>query len=120
MKNIFITISLLLTLVVAGCRTQDIRTVEIEVPGMQCELCVERVRRALAQHATEGVKADKTEFDLAARRVRVTYDSMVIASKNIEFSIAAAGYEVNTTPYPIPADPTAAAALPATCREHRD
>ncbi len=119
MKNFFITLSLLLTLVVGGCRTQDIRTVEIEVPGMQCSLCVGRVRRALEQHATEGVRAKDLEFDLATRRVSVTYDSMLIAIKNLEFAIAAAGYEVAAEPYPIPADPTAAAALPASCREHR-
>jgi hypothetical protein len=43
---------------------------------------------------------------------------MKLAIKNLEFGIAAAGYDVRTLPYAIPADPKAREALPEGCRNH--
>jgi hypothetical protein len=51
-------------------------------------------------------------FNLRDGTVSVTYDSMVIARKNIEGAIADAGFAAND----IPADAKAAAALPPDCR----
>ena len=118
MKRAFAIVALASALLAGGCRTQDIRTVVIGVPGMRCAECAKRVEAALAAMGNEGVKADKLAFDTAAGTVTVTYDSMLVAIKNLEFAIAAAGYAVTAKPYPLPADPTAAAALPAPCREH--
>jgi copper chaperone CopZ len=99
-----------------GCRVKDVRTVSIQVPGMQCAECEQRVTRALA--ALEGVKGDSIKPDTASKVVSVTYDSMKVAIKNLEYAIANAGYTVVTKPYDLPADPKAVEALPPECRDH--
>ena len=59
-----------------------------------------------------GVKPQKLRFDLDARLVEVTYDSLFVARKNIEFTIADAGFNANE----VPANSEAAASLPPECR----
>jgi copper chaperone CopZ len=92
----------------AACRLQDIRTKTIQVPQMKNEECQRIIGKALAQ--AEGVLADSIRFGPGT--VTVTYDSMKLALKNLEFIIADAGFDANRTP----ANATARAALPATCR----
>lgn len=99
-----------------ACRVHDIRTVVIQAPGVRCGDCAGRVRSALA--ALDGVKVEDLAFDLERGAITVTYDSMVVAIKNLEFAVAAAGYAVDAKPFPLPADPAARAALPETCRAH--
>jgi hypothetical protein len=41
--------------------------------------------------------------------VEITYDSMKLAIKNLEFAVADAGFEVKAEPYDIPPHPSAAA-----------
>jgi len=57
-----------------------------------------------------GIKAIQPDFQ--QRTLAVTYDSMVIARKNIEFTIAGAGFDAND----IPAPTNVVAALPAACK----
>jgi copper chaperone CopZ len=116
MKPVFPLLLSAVLLLVAGCRTKDVRTVVISAPGMRCEECAKRV--ALALSAVEGVDTRTLDFDVEKGTVAVTYDSMVTAIKNLEFAVAGAGYAVEAKPYPLPPDPTAVAALPAPCREH--
>lgn len=116
MKRILSLLLLAGLLAAGGCRTKDVRTIVIHAPGVRCNACAERVTRALV--ALEGVDAKALAVDVAKGTVTVTYDSMLVAIKNLEFAVAAAGYAVEAKPYPLPADPTAVAALPAECREH--
>ena len=57
-----------------------------------------------------GIKAIQPDFQ--KRTLTVTYDSMVIARKNIEFTIAGAGFDAND----IRAPTNAVAALPTACK----
>jgi len=99
---------LLAALGAVGCRQAEIREKTIAVPQMKNAGCEKIVEAALAK--TEGVFADKTE--VGAGRVTVTYDSMRLGLKNLEFAIASAGFDAGTTL----ADPKAREALPAECR----
>ena len=93
----------------AGCRMADIRTTEVLTPTVRNEAAAEHVRQAL--RPLRGVDHDKLVFDFDAGTVSVTYDSMQVARKNIELSIAYAGFDAND----IPAEPAARAALPPEC-----
>ncbi len=92
----------------SGCRKQDMRTVTIQVPGLKDQECARIVQDAFIRYP--GIKT--VQPDIAARTVRVTYNSMVIARKNLEFIIANAGFDAND----IPANTNAAANLPAAVR----
>lgn len=80
-------------LVMSGCRVSDVRTLTVAVPGMVAESDVQRIQNALAP--LNGIEKDKAVFDVKSRKITVSYDSMVIAHKNIEIAIAEAGYEAN-------------------------
>lgn len=97
-------------LAVAGCRKQDVRTVTVSIPEMHNSACVRIVGDALVKQM--GVKPDALMFNLEQKTVMVTYDSLIIARKNIEFAIADVGFSANE----VPADTNAAAALPPECR----
>jgi copper chaperone CopZ len=90
-----------------SCRQQDVRTVTVHVPGLKDDASAEKVRKALA--ATEGVVADKVRVDVGARKAVVTYDSMKVAIKNIEFAVADAGFSAKAeqSEKPVPAKPRA-------------
>ncbi|MDD2461356.1 MAG: heavy-metal-associated domain-containing protein [Kiritimatiellia bacterium] len=92
MKRFFTWMALALFFMV-GCRVSDVRDMEVRVPEMTRDEDVQKVRAALAQLG--GVDHEKTEYDAASRTVRVWYDSMVVAHKNIEIAIAEAGYDAN-------------------------
>ena len=70
----------------------------------------ERVRYALSGYE-EFRMLRQVETDPDARIVRVTYDRRRCALKNIEWMIAAYGFDAGGTP----ATPEAAARLPETC-----
>lgn len=93
-----------------SCRQQDLRTFKIRVPEMHNAACAEVVGRALAR--VNGVQQESIRIDVGDRSVTLTYDSMVLSLKNIEYAIAQAGFTAND----IPADAEARAALPPECR----
>lgn len=100
----------LAVLLAVSCRRQDVRTAAIHVPEMKNEACVEIVLRAV--HDLPGVAPDKTRVDRVTRMVFVTYESLNLAIKNIEFAVADAGFAANT----VPVNAKAAEELPAECR----
>jgi copper chaperone CopZ len=77
---------------VCGCRVSDVRTFAVDVPGMTTQADVEKIQVALG---TIGLPREKIAVDLAGRKIVVTYDSMIVAHKNIEVAIAEAGYDAN-------------------------
>lgn len=95
MKIMFSLMALALTMLV-GCRVSDVREMTVQVPGMVSEADKQHVQAALTPLV--GVEKDKVVFDLAGHTVRVRYDSMQIAHKNIEIAIAEAGYDANGIP----------------------
>ena len=99
---------MLLIVCLAGCRKQDMRTVVVAVPALKNPACAQVVQDAFIRQP--GIKAIRPDFQ--QRTLTVTYDSMVIARKNIEFTIAGAGFDAND----IRAPTNAVAALPAACK----
>ena len=87
----------------AGCRRVDWRDFDVKVPTATAA-DVAAMRGALAQY--EGVDATSIAFDESARVLRLRYDSMKLAKKNIEMTIARLGFAANgVTPESIGAAP---------------
>ena len=82
-----------LGILLTGCRVSDVRKLTIDVPGMATGEDEQRIRKALAP--LNGVDKDQAVFDMTNHTVKLTFDSMVIATKNIEIAIAEAGYDAN-------------------------
>jgi len=80
-------------LTICGCRIRDERELAIKVPQMQSEKDVIQVRSALLH--LDGLNMKEARFDLTKHMVIVSFDSMVVAYKNIEIAIAEAGYDAN-------------------------
>jgi hypothetical protein len=78
----------------SGCRQRELRTVTIRCPQVQGSQAVERVVQALS--AADGVVSGTVV--IAEGRVTVTYDSLKMALKNLEFTIADCGFDANDTP----------------------
>ncbi len=87
---------MLLVVCLAGCRKQDVRTVVVAVPGLKNTACTQIIQDAFMRQP--GIKAIVPDFQ--QHTLTVTYDSMVIARKNIEFTIAGAGFNANDIPAP--------------------
>lgn len=108
MNRLFYSLCVI-AIVAVGCRVRDVRTFEIHCPGMVNQACVDVISRALAPLFAD---PNAVQVDLQRRMVTVTYDSLTMSRKNIEFFIADAGFAAND----IPADQDAAATLPEACR----
>jgi copper chaperone CopZ len=93
-KKTFKLFSLALVLSVAfvGCRRTDVRDFTVTVPSMTQE-DVSIIKEALSVYG--GVDQSSLKFDLASRTVKMKYDSMQLAKKNIEMAIAKKGLEAN-------------------------
>ena len=95
MKKTMIGIALAL-LALAGCRQKDVREFTVEVPALTQtnEVAVTTaIRNALAGCC--GIDMGSLEFDSANHCLRLRYDSMQTAKKNIEFALAEAGFQAN-------------------------
>lgn len=101
----------LVVAVLQGCRGYDKRTITISVPEMKNRECAQRIASALANKPGIGPE-NKFSVDIDTRTVTITYDSMLLAKKNIEFLIADAGFSANE----VPANAEAVKALPPECR----
>jgi len=95
-------------LLVVSCRQQDVREVVIKVPGVKNQACAKIIQDTFMLQP--GIVSVRPDFQ--KREITVKYNSMVIALKNIEFTIAAAGFDANDTR----ARTNAVAALPPECR----
>ena len=111
----------------ASCRRTDIRTVQIMVPDMKTPVGQERVISAVRN--VPGVQTQSVGVDLDNAVVVVSYESLLLSKKNIEFAIAKAGFrviEIVSKPSgvmftnEIPADAEAQKNLPAECRPGGD
>lgn len=91
----------------AGCRRQDVRTIVIDVPGMENETHASMVIHAM--RTIPGVDTNSVRVDFSRHTVTVRYESLVASLKNIEMAISDAGFAAND----VPANPAAAARLAA-------
>lgn len=109
MKSVCTLIVAMATIVlVVSCRQQDVREVVIKVPGLKNPTCAKIIQDAFMRQP--GIVSIRPDFQ--KHEIAVTYNSMVIALKNIEFTIAAAGFDANDTQ----TQSNAVAALPPECR----
>ncbi|MEI6972213.1 MAG: hypothetical protein WCL44_11950 [bacterium] len=104
-------------LCLGACRRDDYRTHKISVPGLKNERCTEIIQEALVRYAQQSsmdgsIKLDTVRYNTRERWVVIQYDSMKVALKNLEHTIAAAGFAAND----IPADSNAVAKLPPECK----
>ena len=83
---------LAIVLAVVGCRRTDVRDFTISIPDMTAA-DAQASAAALAPYA--GVDKASLKFDPAAKTLFLRYDSMQLAKKNIEISIAQAGFTAN-------------------------
>ena len=95
-------------MLVSGCFRQDVRTIVVNVPEMKSPECSKIIQDAMLK--VEGI--EQVTPDVAARTVTVRFNSTRVAIKNIEFVIATAGFDANSTLAP----PETKAALPPGCR----
>ena len=110
MKRYLLLMLVVLATCGLSCRQRDMRTTLVHVPEMKNQACVDHIRAAVSR--ASGKRAELTAFDLQGRTVEVSYQSLMLAMKNVEFYIVEAGFSANG----VPASPKAAAALPPACR----
>lgn len=94
----------------AGCFRNQQSTIELNIPAMRSDACVQQVQDAVAGLG-EGT-LQEFRVDLAARKAWVTYDNVRLQRRNIEVAVRRAGFAVND----LPADEEARAQLPPECR----
>ncbi len=92
----------------SGCRKNDIRTVTIKVPELKNAACARLIQDAFMQQT--GIFSMTPDFQ--ERQITIKYNSMEIALKNLEYTIAGAGFAANS----IPANTNAWANLPPECK----
>lgn len=95
-------------LLAGGCYRVEEETVTIAVPQMKSWDCGKLLLDQLTP--VKGIQSAQPDID--RQQLLVTYDSTLIAVKNIEHLIAGAGFDANG----VPASPEARAALPEGCR----
>lgn len=93
-QNVFAIVSLAtaVCLAAAGCRRTDVRDFSVSVPSMTQE-DIPAISAALGAYA--GINQSSVKFDVKTRTVKMKYDSMQLAKKNIEMAIAKTGLEAN-------------------------
>ena len=114
MKTAEICILIFVVCFCGSCRRHDYRTVQIHVPAMKTKACAKIVSKAVYREVQRchALPEDKPmSVDLGTRTVTVTYDSLKMAQKNVEFAIAEAGFATDE----VPADESAAKKLPPEC-----
>ncbi len=103
-------LALLAALVLSGCRVSDTKVATLVAPGVRNTACSNIVAAALM--SLPGSDILKIEsIDYSTGSIVVRYDSMKVGTKNLEDTIAQAGFAAG----PFPANKEAAAKLPPEC-----
>lgn len=95
MNRFFMSVLCVAVLVAVGCRRVDVREFTVDVPEATAA-DEPALRAALAPYG--GIDSKNPEsvcFDAAKHQLTIRYDSMQLAKKNIELSLAAAGFTAN-------------------------
>ena len=104
MKNALTVLLLVLAVAfIDGCRRTDVREFSVSIPDLTAA-DAPAISAALAPYA--GIERASLKFDPEAKTLTLRYDSMQLAKKNIEISIAQAGFAANgVTPESVGAQP---------------
>ena len=108
MSQFMLAFIMLAFVLVSSCRQQDVREAILKTPGLKNQACAKIIQDAFMRQP--GIVSIRPDFQ--KREITVKYNSMVIALKNIEFTVAAAGFDANDTQAPT----NIVAALPRECR----
>jgi len=95
---------------IGGCRKHDIRTAAVHVPGLKSAGCAQLIIAILGREQAIGPSDIDVRMD--TKTVYVRYNSLQRSVKNLEYSIAKAGFDANE----IPANKAAKDKLPAGCK----
>lgn len=87
---------------------EDIREVEFRVPAVSSPQC----RAALNEVFKDMRLITQVRIDEAGEILAITYNSRLTAAKNLEYQIAAAGFDINESE----GDPVAKKSLPEACQ----
>lgn len=86
----------------AGCFRPDVRTVEINVEGVNSADCfevIEKKIKATLMAPNEAIgpntRIKSVEWKQAANQILVTFSGRAMAIKNVEYAIADAGFKAN-------------------------
>ncbi len=107
MKRLAIGLIAAITLI-SGCFRPEFRTITVSVPQMKSEACADRIVAACKR--MDGVS--NVVADLNKKTVDVTYKTLNIGIKNVDFAIAEAGFDADD----VKATEEARKALPADCK----
>lgn len=102
-----------LTAVLAGCFRPEDRTISVSVPQMKSQACADLIVAAFRlgrPDVVEGVKAVTPNLDKQV--VVVTFSGRNIGIKNVQHTIAAAGFDADE----LKGDAKVRSALPEGCR----
>ena len=94
----------------AGCFRNPVSKIELHVPDMANEACLDAVMAAI-QPLIEKDEAHRPIVDADSRTVTVWFNNVELGRRNLEVAVAHAGFAVND----LPADEQARANLPKEC-----
>ena len=95
--------AVVLACALCGCRRTDVRAFTVSIPSMTAA-DAPAIAGALAGYAV--IDKSSLKFDPETKTLTLAYDSMQLAKKNIEISIAQAGFAANgVTPESVGAKP---------------
>lgn len=92
MKYAIFMFALVAALFTGGCRREDIREMTVSMPSLK-EADKQTVYKVLSRY--QGVLKDSFVWDLQAKTLTLSYDSMKVAQANIRYAIDEAGIKVS-------------------------
>lgn len=104
----FVFCLIALCAILAGCFRPAFRTITVSVPQMKSQACAERIVDACKR--VDGIS--NVVVNLDRKSVAVTFESLKIGIKNVEFTIAEAGFDADD----IKANDKVRKALPPDCK----
>lgn len=87
----WMSLSLILVSMLVGCRREDIREMTVTMPNLTAA-DQSKVTEAVMRYG--GVRTDSFKWNLSAKTLTLTYDSMRVAQANIRYAIEEAGVKV--------------------------
>ena len=91
MKMSFLVSLSLFVLLSPGCRREDVREMTVAMPSLT-EADKPKVEAALSRY--NGVRKDSYRWDMAAKTLTMSYDSMQVAQANVRYAIDEKGVKV--------------------------
>ena len=91
MKMSFLVSLSLFVLLSPGCRREDVREMTVAMPSLT-EADKPKVEAALSRY--NGVRKDSYRWDMAAKTLTMSYDSMQVAQANVRYAIDESGVKV--------------------------